>query len=70
MTSNYRTDGKFRIEEERRLLDNRRLPAYTSNTGTEHHKPAPALCVCVVPRQASVDEPSLARKLRPLIDSG
>jgi hypothetical protein len=37
MTANYRTDGKFRIDEERRLLDNRRLPAYTSNMGTEHH---------------------------------
>jgi hypothetical protein len=36
MTANHRTDGKFRIEEQRGLLDNRRLPAYTSNMGTEH----------------------------------
>jgi hypothetical protein len=35
MTANYRTDGKLRVEEQRGLLDNLRLPAYTSNMGTE-----------------------------------
>src|SRR5258706_11061147 len=34
-------------------LDNRRLHAYTFNMSTEHHKPAPTLCLCNALRQAS-----------------
>src|SRR5258706_10317271 len=34
-------------------LDNRRLPAYTYNMSTEHHKRASTPCFCNVLRQAS-----------------